>query len=270
MCVCQQMLLTATLAWKSAVGTIGMGPPCLPNFLSKLSCTDTGRKNRGEKKELKRHQNNFFCFCIHIKYQWKHTQIIYLVNYLTQPYTVKMILPLPDWLSVNKKKSINGNGIGLSRQILCLGQRLPIHWRHFLLNSHSIIADVASTATDSVGIHLSMLQIFADWTVILTILYFLQLNPNQSCIFKAFAALSVIFTSQSVSAPRREKTDKTSPRPLHTSTLPYFSNHSTKDLIFINYFRLCNFHVQCESWSEVCLVASGNSCWTRVSAINQS
>lgn len=39
-------LLTAILAWKSAVGTMGMGPPCFPNFLSKLSCTDTTEKNR--------------------------------------------------------------------------------------------------------------------------------------------------------------------------------------------------------------------------------
>lgn len=35
--------LTAILAWKSAVGTMGMGPPCFPNFRSKLSCTDTSR-----------------------------------------------------------------------------------------------------------------------------------------------------------------------------------------------------------------------------------
>lgn len=39
-------LLTAILAWKSAVGTMGMGPPCFPNFLSKLSCTDTTEKSR--------------------------------------------------------------------------------------------------------------------------------------------------------------------------------------------------------------------------------
>lgn len=40
-------ILTATLAWKSEVGTTGIGPPCLPNFLSKLSWTDTKRQERG-------------------------------------------------------------------------------------------------------------------------------------------------------------------------------------------------------------------------------
>lgn len=38
------LILTATRAWNSAVGTTGMGPPCFPNFLSRLSCTDTGRQ----------------------------------------------------------------------------------------------------------------------------------------------------------------------------------------------------------------------------------
>lgn len=47
----EQKLLTAILAWKSAVGTMGMGPPCFPNFLSKLSCTDTGGRKQGKKKD---------------------------------------------------------------------------------------------------------------------------------------------------------------------------------------------------------------------------
>lgn len=48
-CASHHRVLTATLAWKSAVGTTGMGPPCLPNFLSRLSCTDTGAQRRREK-----------------------------------------------------------------------------------------------------------------------------------------------------------------------------------------------------------------------------
>ena len=44
-------LLTAILAWKSAVGTMGMGPPCFPNFRSKLSCTDTRETKRRKSQE---------------------------------------------------------------------------------------------------------------------------------------------------------------------------------------------------------------------------
>lgn len=62
-----QHSLTAILAWKSAVGTMGMGPPCFPNFLSKLSCTDTGGEkpsrtkssgDRGTQQEAQRTQDS--------------------------------------------------------------------------------------------------------------------------------------------------------------------------------------------------------------------
>lgn len=41
-------LLTDILSWNSAVGTTGIVPPCFPNFLSKLSWTDT---RKGKKKK---------------------------------------------------------------------------------------------------------------------------------------------------------------------------------------------------------------------------
>lgn len=50
----RKVLLTAILSWNSEVGTIGMAPPCFPNFLSKLSWTDTKGRERGGKTVRKR------------------------------------------------------------------------------------------------------------------------------------------------------------------------------------------------------------------------
>ena len=50
--VVEGCVLTEILAWNSDVGTMGMEPPCFPNFLSKLSWTDTEeRRERIEERK---------------------------------------------------------------------------------------------------------------------------------------------------------------------------------------------------------------------------
>ena len=45
-------VLTEMRSWNSEVGTMGMAPPCFPNFLSRLSWTDTAEKTERQNRKV--------------------------------------------------------------------------------------------------------------------------------------------------------------------------------------------------------------------------
>lgn len=51
------VILTAIRAWNSEVGTTGMDPPCFPNFLSRLSWTDTEEKRHSYSSRSRSYRN---------------------------------------------------------------------------------------------------------------------------------------------------------------------------------------------------------------------